>query len=260
MTQTVNLKIDLPSGGSRRLMMYDHRSSEGLAKGILGGTTYPHIPYIRDVQTVVDIGANVGLASAYFSLVYSPTRIIAVEPTPASFALLAENAKHWPMIEPHRVGLFDSTRSAPMFVSAKDSLISSIYRWHESADETVTIELEDAETFLRRIGITRIDILKIDTEGCERPILASIKTRLPTIQVIYIEYHSNEDRIWIDALLSPTHILSRGRVIHEHQGEFCYVARTACPPPVQAPQPNCVSLDELCWRAIDEADAPSASG
>jgi hypothetical protein len=125
-----------------------------------------------------------------------------------------------------------------MFVSAKDSLLSSIYRWHESADETVTIELEDAETFLRRIGITRIDILKIDTEGCERPILASIKTRLPTIQVIYIEYHSNEDRIWIDALLSPIHILSRGQVIHEHQGEFCYVARTACPPPVQAAQPN----------------------
>jgi Methyltransferase FkbM domain len=66
----------------------------------------------------------------------------------------------------------------------------------------------------------RRDILKIDTEGCERAILSSLKTRLPTIQVIYVEYHSNDDRIWIDAPLSPTHILSRGQVIHEHQGDF----------------------------------------
>jgi FkbM family methyltransferase len=234
MTQTVNLKIDLPSGASRHLMMHDHPSSEELAKNILSGGSYPPIPYIKDVQTVVDIGANVGLASAWFSLVYSPTRIIAVEPSPASFGLLAENAKQWPAIEPHNVGLFDSTRSALMFVCAKDSLTSSIYQWNQSAEATVTVELEDAETFLRRIGVIRIDVLKIDTEGCERQILASIKARLPAIQVIYVEYHSDDDRVWIDALLSPTHILSRGRVIHEHCGEFCYVARTACPPSVAA--------------------------
>ena len=40
-------------------------------------------------------------------------------------------------------------------------------------------------------------IIKIDTEGCELEILDSIKTFFNQLQVIYLEFHSEKDRIRI---------------------------------------------------------------
>src|SRR5262249_34513158 len=108
-----------------------------------------------------------------------------------------------------------------------DSVTNSIHRSSHNTQATVPIQLEDAERYLQQIGVDRIDILKIDTEGCERSILGSIRSRLTDIRVIYLEYHSDDDRRWIDALLTATHILSRGHVLHEHRGELCYVSRLA---------------------------------
>jgi hypothetical protein len=50
--------------------------------------------------------------------------------------------------------------------------------------------LEDAEEFLTAKGVVVIDILALDTEGCERPILDRIRSRVPKIKVIYVKYHS----------------------------------------------------------------------
>ena len=54
-----------------------------------------------------------------------------------------------------------------------------------------------------------IDILKIDTEGCEINILQSIKAFLKKISVIYLEYHSEQQGIIIKNLLSKTHNIKK---------------------------------------------------
>jgi hypothetical protein len=51
------------------------------------------------------------------------------------------------------------------------------------AMESVPIVLEDSDAFLAAEGVTVIDILKLDTEGCERPILDRIRSRVPNIKV-----------------------------------------------------------------------------
>jgi hypothetical protein len=47
--------------------------------------------------------------------------------------------------------------------------------------------------------------------------------------VVYLEYHSEEDRIALDELLRPTHILYAGSVAFPHRGEFVYVRNDAFP-------------------------------
>lgn len=225
--KNIKLEITLPTGGTRELKIFDTDASEKLANDVLGGHSYPHVPCIKEVETVVDVGANVGLSAAWLSMLYSPRRVIAVEPSPHSFSLLRENAESWPTIEPHNVGLYNAKRSAMLHLGVADSCTDSIYQNRLNTERVVAVELEDADHFLHRLNIKNVDVLKVDTEGCEIPILESIEARLPTIRVIYLEYHNDEDRRAIDALLAPTHLLTNGRVISPHRGEPCYVARSA---------------------------------
>ena len=71
-------------------------------------------------------------------------------------------------------------------------------------------------------------MLKVDTEGCEVPIFASLLERLGGVKVIYLEYHSEADRRELDAMLSPTHQLFFGRLVGD-SGELLYLAHHLVP-------------------------------
>ena len=74
-----------------------------------------------------------------------------------------------------------------------------------------------------------MDILKLDTEGCEVPILRSLQKHLSDMKLIYADYHSDRERRLIDGLLAETHVLWRGHVPLAYRGEFCYLNRKLIP-------------------------------
>ena len=53
-------------------------------------------------------------------------------------------------------------------------------------------------------------------------------------KVIYLEFHSADDRLWIDRLLADTHVLCSARIDHPHRGELAYVARRCLPDAMSA--------------------------
>ena len=55
---------------------------------IFAGTTYPTVPFVSGVKTVVDIGANVGAASVYFAMAYPDAQVYAFEPGSDPLSLL----------------------------------------------------------------------------------------------------------------------------------------------------------------------------
>ncbi len=71
-------------------------------------------------------------------------------------------------------------------------------------------------------------MLKVDTEGCEVAIFASLLDRLGEMKIIYLEYHSEADRRELDAMLSPTHHLYFGRLVGD-SGELLYLAHDLVP-------------------------------
>ena len=71
------------------------------------------------------------------------------------------------------------------------------------------INLISLKNFLVENKIKIVDILKVDTEGCEVPILFSVKEYLKDIKILYIEYHSSIDRDEIRNLLEKTHFVLR---------------------------------------------------
>jgi FkbM family methyltransferase len=208
---------------------FDNPPSIEIARAIFAGETYQPIGLLRDVRLIVDIGANIGAASVYLHTQYPEARIVAVEPSPAAFALLAENARAFPQIEPRQTALYDKKASLPLHAGHTDTTTNSFGVSALAAKGGETLNLEDAAAFFLREGLTGADIVKLDTEGCEWPILNSLRDCLKRFRAIYLEYHSETDRRRIDALLDETHLLHGGTAFHPHRGEFCYLNRSALP-------------------------------
>jgi FkbM family methyltransferase len=208
---------------------FDNGLSLKTARDIFAGKIYKPVPLVSDVKLIADIGANVGAASVYLHLQYPEARIVAAEPSPVAFGLLAENVRRFPQIEARQTGLYDKKAKLPLHEGHIDGTTSSFGASAMAKRGGDVLELEDAAGFFTREGLLSADIVKLDTEGCEWPILKSLEPWLGRFQVIYMEYHSDTDRRRIDALLEPTHLLQGGKALHPHRGEFCYLARSALP-------------------------------
>lgn len=196
---------------------------------ILKGESYPIVPFVVGIDTIVDIGANLGIASIYLRAAYPSARIYSFEPDPLTFSMLQRNVGQFEGITAFNFGLFDENATARLHIGKVNGSTNSIGRSPWNADEYNEIELRDVREVLAAHKIDRIDLLKIDTEGCEVPILRRIEPMLGTIKVIYVEYHSEDCRREIDTMLKHTHVLWYGRVVREHGGELCFVSRDAYP-------------------------------
>jgi hypothetical protein len=126
-------------------------------------------------------------------------------------------------------GLHSSERTVTLFHGKNDSVESSLSASLRTSSETEQIRLLGASQFLSDQGIDKVDVLKIDTEGCEVPILRSLEQYLPEVKALYVEYHSERDRRMIDGILAETHVLWRGHVNLAYRGEFCYLKRELVP-------------------------------
>src|SRR5437763_1335135 len=65
------------------LLVPDEEGVRYVAKEIFQGRCYQPVPRVPAPLAVLDIGANIGLAAAYFRLIYPSALIHCVEPDPA---------------------------------------------------------------------------------------------------------------------------------------------------------------------------------
>jgi FkbM family methyltransferase len=200
-----------------------------VANDIFAGVTYPVVPLVSGVKTVVDIGANVGAATVYLATAYPDAQIYALEPGSSPLSLLRQNVASLPNVTVFPFGLHASERTVTLFHGRNDCVESSLSSSARTSGESEQINLLGASQFLSGQGIHTIDVLKIDTEGCELPILRSLQDFLTAVKVLYVEYHSERDRRLIDGMLAETHVLWRGHVNLAYRGEFCYLKRELVP-------------------------------
>jgi FkbM family methyltransferase len=243
--------VTIMSGGKpHRFSFFDTPLGRHVLNEVLSGASYPLQPQAGSVHTILDIGANVGAATLYFALHYPEARLLAFEPAPASYDLLVCNTRGLKNVEAFNFGLAESSRSAALYLGNQDSVTNSVCASCLNTTSTAKVRLRAANTALRQLGVRDADIVKLDTEGCEVPILRSLTPMLPRIGVIYIEYHGEADRLEIDRLLTGTHLLVQGRALGPHRGEFCYVAKGRLPANVDDGQIRGFSEKRAVHKAI----------
>jgi FkbM family methyltransferase len=172
--------------------------------------------------TVVDIGANVGLFALYMKKIRMDCDIHCFEPVPQTLELLQRNVGDDPRIHLYPYALSDHEETARLHLHPLNGGENSLKADVKTDGETIQVPVKDAATVLHQIGLSYIDILKIDTEGCEVEILASLQPYLPYVGIVMIEYHSEMDRRRIDNRLE-THILFNANICEPRIGIVKYI-------------------------------------
>src|SRR5687768_1377938 len=59
----------------------------------------------KEINTIIDAGANIGLSAIFFANRFPAAKIIAIEPERSNYDLLLENIKEYPNISPVLAGI-----------------------------------------------------------------------------------------------------------------------------------------------------------
>ena len=139
-------------------------------------------------KTIVDGGANIGMASIYFTHRYPEAKIIAIEPEVSNFALLARNVRHYPAITPVHAALWN--RDGHIGVVEPDPATGASGKWGFVTRDGpgVKVPAITMHALMRDMCITAIDLAKIDIEGAEQEVFEDTRW-LNGTRCLMIELH-----------------------------------------------------------------------
>jgi FkbM family methyltransferase len=138
--------------------------------------------YLRPDMTLVDVGANQGEVSLFAARRLTQGQVIAFEPIQANYERLQANVRLNGLtnVIAHNCCLGDERGEAALYAPAAFSPDQEI-GWNEgtstmyAADQDVavcgTAEVHRLDDVLESMAATRFDLLKIDVEGAELPVL-----------------------------------------------------------------------------------------
>ncbi len=137
------------------------------------------------VPTLVDAGANIGLAALFWKWRYGHFKYMGYEPDPIVAACCRENLRTWDvdgvLIEA-AVGASDGTAHFRPDGADGGRLSAS--------GEGASTELHVVVKRLASVLPPRVDLLKIDVEGAESEVLADIGPSLHCVRALFVEWHS----------------------------------------------------------------------
>ncbi len=231
---------DDPLGDAGRLLLelhgqqFDFRYTNSeymrnVVLAILKGQEYPLLKSSSFTPTtIVDAGANVGATALFFHHAYPAADVFCYEPSEENFRCLRENTSRFAnKIHIFHYGLLDRDCQLPLYrgtsQTGQNSLVSNT---ETTAAPTESVRLVKASREAAERGWNHISILKLDTEGCEVPILSELLASVPDIELIYCEYHAEDDRRTIDALVADRFCLYWATATKLHQGTCLYMARS----------------------------------
>lgn len=144
----------------------------------------------KKLDTVVDVGANVGLFCEYIRRKSTCKSIYALEPNIQALKILKDSFVNNEFIVVEKA-LMDKNGELEFFIDNGNSTIGSINKNHSGGlKNSYKVEGISFRSFIKENNIEYIDLFKMDIEGGEYPFFASMeKEDLDKIGMMLIEYH-----------------------------------------------------------------------
>ncbi|MEI8289506.1 MAG: FkbM family methyltransferase [Verrucomicrobiota bacterium] len=148
--------------------------------------------------TVVDVGANVGYFSLWWLSRFPRSQVIAVEPMPNNFALLARNKALNPdkIFKVVNCAMRNQAGHIILNFDQSDSFTTSasVRKTDVSGGNEISVKAISLAQLIADFGLKRIDFLKLDCEGSEYDILYNCdETILRSIRCIAMETHQGAE-------------------------------------------------------------------
>lgn len=176
----------------------------------------------EDVHTIVDAGANIGLASLYLAARYRKARIISIEPNPDNHALMKRNTAIEPRIVPVHACV-TGVRDQPYYIDTAGR--GSHFQVHQDA-RGVPVRGMSLDQIREAYGIGRISLLKMDIEGAEKLVFAH-PAFLAHTDAIVIELHPGFDMTDFTLALAPFGLVAKPSPFAQDPGIFIATRRPA---------------------------------
>ena len=167
---------------------------------------------INNASVVIDAGAYSGEWAQEIMDRYGPT-IHAFEPDPRNYKKLLKTASHYPRLIPYEFGLGDKNETVPMTLELLGSSVYSDIR-KEGGVPWAEVEIHDIADTWESLELHRVDLMKINIEGGEFPLLermieTSLLEKVDCFMIQFHEWHPGaySKRQRIREELSKTHRL-----------------------------------------------------
>lgn len=144
--------------------------------------------YLPQVRTIIDGGANIGMASVYFKNLFPEANIIAIEPETSNYEMLRKNTEKYNNINCIKAGIWN--KSCPLKVTDK----YEYGNWGFVVEEVATEEESNVKgvsipDLMKLYNLEEIDILKLDIEGAELEVFQENYDWLSKVNMLIIETH-----------------------------------------------------------------------
>lgn len=131
---------------------------------------------------VLDIGANFGYYSLLGAAIVGETgSVLAFEPNPEAYSLLQQNTslnQFDKILQCHQICLGDIDGETDFYLTEESSFSGMTATGRAKIKEKLTIPLYRLDTFLSKLSISAVDVIKIDVEGYEFAVLESAQKTL----------------------------------------------------------------------------------
>jgi FkbM family methyltransferase len=159
---------------------------------------------IKQNAVIFDVGANIGLYSLSYAILYQNANIFSFEPHPNTFSKLQTSInlnkdlktriKIFNIGLSNRNGFLDisipTSSQHPRYDPEKNILDSELCSIHGEGDHKIKCSFETLDNFCHHNGIKKIDFIKIDVEGHEYEVLEGAEKSIESTKpIICIEYN-----------------------------------------------------------------------
>ena len=189
--------------------------------------------FIREVygtnfqgKTVVDVGAYTCDSAVYFAR-HGARQVIALEPDPRNFQLATENIKLNHLentIKLVNVALAVESGESKLGLNVDTPNITQFTDASDSRENSLAVDTLTVADLMNRFSLSRIDVLKLNCEGCEYGIIRNMSDEtMSHIGEILLEFHSGPRDL-------PSILSRKGFDAKIRGGTFGYLAATRALP------------------------------
>jgi len=178
--------------GSLRLLLRTNNGSDAFIHGEVFEHNYYHFDLPREPNTILDLGANIGMTAIYFHRCFPNAALACVEPMPGNLSILQENLRLNAAKATIISGAVDSTDGRlVMEVARKDYGHRVAIPGETLGERHIEVAAFCVPTLLGMLKWDRIGLLKIDIEGHEKVLLSENASWLGLVDSICIECHND---------------------------------------------------------------------
>jgi FkbM family methyltransferase len=179
-------RASVPGPGSMRFRFLTHgpAGKDRIAlklsrRGYLGyeqETVRVFLPLLEKCRVFLDVGANTGMFAIFAAALAPQRRVVAFEPIPSIFEMLEANIRlnRLANLTAERLAVSDREGELVFYVSRTNGGIptdsSALAGFRKTVDE-IHVPALTVDRYVKTHDLGKVDLLKIDAEGCEPAVL-----------------------------------------------------------------------------------------